>query len=247
MKVGKVFLVGAGPGDPKLITLKALEALEEADVVVYDRLIPTDILKKAKKAELIYVGKTKNSHTIPQENINEILLKETKEGKRVVRLKGGDPYIFGRGGEELIYLREREIEVEYIPGVTSAIAVPGSYNIPLTHRGFSSSLAIVTGHGSTTKDSTIRWAELSKAVDTLVILMGVGRIEDIVNEIRMDEETTVGIIEKGYSKDQRIVTCKLKDLVETVKKKEIKPPSIFVFGDVVKIFEMLREGHDNKG
>ncbi|MFQ6051751.1 MAG: uroporphyrinogen-III C-methyltransferase [Candidatus Hydrothermarchaeota archaeon] len=240
MKRGKVFLVGAGPGDPKLITIRALEVLEEAEVVVYDRLVPADILKHAKKAELIYVGKSKGLHTIPQEIINEILLKEASKGKKVVRLKGGDPYVFGRGGEELIYLRERGIEVEYIPGITSAIAVPGVCDIPLTHRGFSSSLAIVTGHQDPTKDSSIRWAELSRAVDTLVILMGVGRIEKIVNEMRMDGETMVGIIEKGYSKEQRIITCKLKDLVETVKREKIKPPSIFVFGDVVKIYEMVR-------
>jgi uroporphyrinogen III methyltransferase/synthase len=174
MKKGKVYLVGAGPGDPGLLSIKAMKILEKANVVIYDRLITRAILRLIpKKAEKIYVGKRSGKHTISQDKINEILIREARKGKVVVRLKGGDPFLFGRGGEEVQELRKSGIQFEVVPGITSALAAPAYAGIPLTHRKYASSLAIVTGHEDPTKpESSVKWEKLARSVDTIVVLMG---------------------------------------------------------------------------
>lgn len=175
---GKVFLVGAGPGDPKLITVRGLQAVRQADAILYDRLACPQLLREAKAgAEKYYVGKRPNRHTLPQDEINQLLVKLAKEGKQVTRLKGGDPCVFGRVGEEAELLVEHGIEFEIIPGVTSAVAVPAYAGIPVTHRNYNSSFMIVTGHEKPEKlDSMIDWGNAARSKDTLIFLMG--RCED---------------------------------------------------------------------
>ena len=173
--MGKVFLVGAGPGDLKLITLRGLELIQAADAVIYDNLVNKDLLHYAKKsAELIYVGKAASQHELPQPDINTLLVDKAREVTVVVRLKGGDPFIFGRGGEEAEHLIEHGIDFEIVPGVTSAISVPAYAGIPLTHRDYASTVAFITGHeDERKKKSTIKWHELANGPDTLVFLMGI--------------------------------------------------------------------------
>ena len=178
MARGKVYLIGAGPGDPKLLTIRALELLSKADVVVYDRLIGEAILKFAPKtANKIYVGKRSGRHVVPQDKINELLVSTALEGKIVVRLKGGDPFLFGRGGEEAEKLVEKGVLFEIIPGITSAITAPMYAGIPLTHRDNASSVVIVTGHQAGDSRKPIKWSKLAEAVDTIVILMGIESLE----------------------------------------------------------------------
>ncbi|WP_456419404.1 uroporphyrinogen-III C-methyltransferase [Methanocaldococcus infernus] len=231
----KVYIVGAGPGDKELITLKALKLIKEADVIVYDDLIDKEILKEAKKdAELIYVGKRKGKHSFKQEEINRILVKKAKEGKKVVRLKGGDPFIFGRGGEEILELKKNNIPYEVVPGVSSAIAVPEVVGIPLTHRGVAKSVTITTGH----EKEGEKKIDYSKFVaDTLVILMAITNLENIVKELMKSrgEDEPIAIILKGFTKEQRVIKGTLKDIVE--KAKDIEPPGIIVVGKVVNVLE----------
>ena len=192
-----VYLVGAGPGDPDLVTLKAVKALEKADVVVYDRLANEEILKYANGAKMIYVGKRAGAHSKNQEEINEILIEQGKNHDVVVRLKGGDPFVFGRGGEEMLALLEEGIPVELVPGVTSAIGVPTTVGLPVTHRGVATSFTIVTGHEDPTKkEKQVKW---NYNADTIVILMGVGHLKENIAEImkHKDPETPVCVIEKG--------------------------------------------------
>jgi uroporphyrinogen III methyltransferase / synthase len=185
MKPGKVYLVGAGPGDPGLITVKGLACLRQADVVIYDCLVDESILKEARpEAERIYVGKAASHHTLEQEAINELLLKKVREGKVVVRLKGGDPFVFGRGGEEAEVLAANGIPFEVVPGVSSAVAVPAYAGIPVTHRRFASSFTVVTGHKASDKSGRpIAWDKLSTGTDTLVILMGMGNLPNLVEQL----------------------------------------------------------------
>lgn len=228
-----VYLVGAGPGDPDLITLKAIKALEKADVVVYDRLANEEILKYAEGAELIYVGKKAGEHYKKQPEINEILVEQGLKHDAVVRLKGGDPFVFGRGGEEMLALLEKGINVEFIPGVTSAIGVPTFSGLPVTHRGVATSLTVVTGHEDPTKDNKqVKW---DFKADTIVILMGVGLLEENTREIMKykDPETPVCVIEKGTSPDQRIITGTL----ENITKNHINTPALVVIGHVVDIYK----------
>ncbi|WP_456472499.1 uroporphyrinogen-III C-methyltransferase [Methanocaldococcus sp.] len=231
----KVYIVGAGPGDKELITVKGLKLIKEADVIVYDDLIDKDILKEAKDgAELIYVGKRKGKHSFKQEEINKILVEKAKEGKKVVRLKGGDPFIFGRGGEEILELIKNNIPYEVVPGVTSAIAVPASVGIPLTHRGIAKSVTITTGHEREGENKV----DYSKFVaDTLVILMGITNLEKIVKDLvkSRGKEKPIAIILKGFSKDQKVIKGTLGDILE--KAKDIEPPGIIVVGKVVNILE----------
>lgn len=245
MKAGKVYLVGAGPGDPGLITVKGLACLKQADVVVYDRLVDECILKEARpETEKIYVGKASSHHTLEQESINRILLEKAREGKTVVRLKGGDPFVLGRGGEEAEALAAKGIPFEVVPGVTSAIAVPAYAGIPVTHRGVASSLTIVTGHKASDKgEPRIAWDKLSDATDTLVILMGIGNLAYVVDELLKNgrpASTPVAVITHGTTSRQRCVTGTLGDIVDRVKTENLQPPSVVVVGDVVRLRDQLR-------
>ena len=228
-----VYLVGAGPGDPELITVKAINALKKADVVVYDRLANEEILKYADSAEFIYVGKKAGEHYKKQEEINQILVDEGKKHDVVVRLKGGDPFVFGRGGEEMLALLEEGILVEFIPGVTSAIGVPTSVGLPVTHRGVATSLTIVTGHEDPTKShKQVKW---NFNADTIIILMGIGMLEENTREIMKykDPKTPVCVIESGTLPDQRVITGTLEDITQ----KDIKTPALVVVGNVVDVFK----------
>jgi len=244
MKKGKVYLVGSGPGDPDLLSIKALRMLKKADVVVYDRLVTRPILKLIpKKAKKIYVGKRSGKHITSQDKINETLVDEAQQGKVVVRLKGGDPFLFARGGEEAQKLRKAGVQFEVVPGITSALAVPTYAGIPLTHRNYASSVVIVTGHEDSTKlESRVKWEKLATSVDTIVVLMGVEKLEDIVKSLLnggRDPATSVAIIENGTTNNQRTVTGTLNDIVQKAGEKCVKPPAIIVIGDVVKLRDEL--------
>jgi uroporphyrinogen III methyltransferase/synthase len=240
---GKVYLVGAGPGDPELLTLRAVELLSKADVVIYDRLVGKSILKFAsKKAEKIYVGKKAGKHEVPQDEINESIISAALQGKKVVRLKGGDPFLFGRGGEEAEALAEKNVDFEVVPGVTSAIAAPAYAGIPLTHRNYASSVAIVTGHRAGNAGKTVNWAKLVTAVDTIAILMGVESVEAIVAKLiegGLDPSKPVAIIEQGTTKEQKSLIGKLGTIADEAKKKNVKPPAVIVVGDVAQLGRKL--------
>jgi uroporphyrin-III C-methyltransferase len=241
---GKVYLVGAGPGDPKLITLKGVEAINKADVVVYDRLVSPELLKHAQtNAELIYCGKLPDRHTIPQEEINQILVDQAKLGKAVVRLKGGDPSIFGRVGEEAEHCAQHGIRFEMVPGITSGVAAPLYAGIPLTHRDLSSSVAIVTGHKRIDgQGSDIRWDKLATAVDTIVFYMGVKNLPLIQEQLLLhgrNPNTPVALVRWGTLSQQETLTGTLRDIVEKVKKANFKAPAIIVVGEVVTLREKL--------
>jgi len=243
--LGKVYLVGAGPGDPGLITVKGLKCLRKADVVVYDRLVDETILGQAhKNAEKIYVGKAANHHTLDQEAINRLLVEKAREGKKVVRLKGGDPFVLGRGGEEAEALAANKIPFEVVPGVSSAISVPAYAGIPVTHRGVASSFTVVTGHKASGKDVRgIAWDKLADATDTLVILMGIGNLAHLVDQLmksHRSNSTPVAVITHGTTNRQMCVTGTLQDIVEKVKRENLKPPSVVVVGEVVRLQEYLR-------
>lgn len=251
MKQGKVFLVGAGPGDPDLITVKGLRAIQAADVILYDRLINDDLLQAAKtNAQLVYCGKLPNDHWMRQEAINQFLIKHVKNGKVVTRLKGGDPFVFGRGGEEAEALAKHDIPFEIIPGITAGIAVPAYAGIPVTHREHSSSFALVTGHRHTNSSDHIHWESLAKGIDTVVFYMGVKNlptIQEKMLEHGRDEMTPVAFIHWGTTKDQRTLIGTLGNIVEKVREENVKNPAIIVIGDVVTLsnqltwFEQLRD------
>ncbi len=241
MKKGKVYLVGAGPGDPGLLTLKAKKVLEEADVVIYDYLANKRFLNFCKEAtEKIYVGKKGGAHTLPQEEINKLLVKKAKEGKTVVRLKGGDPFLFGRGGEEAEALVEEGIPFEVIPGITSAIAVPAYAGIPVTHRNYTSTLAIITGHEAEGKEeSKIDFSALAK-IGSLVFLMGVKNLPYIVKRLIEEgksPDTPVAVIQWGTLSKQKTAEGTLENIEERVKEKGITAPAIIIVGEVVKLRE----------
>ena len=245
MKSGKVYLVGAGPGDPSLITVKGLACLKEADVVIYDRLVDESILSEARpEAEKIYVGKASNHHTLEQKMINHLLIQKAREGKVVVRLKGGDPFVLGRGGEEAQALAENDIPFEVVPGVSSAVAVPSYAGIPVTHRGVASSFTVVTGHKASEKgEPHIAWDKLSSGTDTLVVLMGIGNLTYVVDQLIKNNKppsTPVAVVTEGTTPRQRCVVGTLQDIVEKVKSENLKPPSVVVVGDVVQLQKYLR-------
>jgi len=245
LRVGKVYLVGAGPGDPGLITVKGLACLKQADVVIYDRLVDESILHEARSdAEKIYVGKASSHHTLEQEMINELLVQKAREGKVVVRLKGGDPFVLGRGGEEAKALAENAIPFEVVPGVSSAVAVPAYAGIPVTHRGIASSVTIVTGHKASDKgESLIAWDKLATGTDTLVILMGIGNLSNVVDQLIKNNKppsTPVAVITHGTTGRQRCVTGTLQDILAKVKSENLQPPSVVVTGDVVHLRNYLR-------
>lgn len=236
---GKVYLIGAGPGDPGLITVKGLTYLRQADVILYDRLVHPQLLAEASSAaELIDVGKEPKLHRRPQSEINDLLIAKAHEGKTVVRLKGGDPFVFGRGGEEAQALAEAGIPFEVIPGVTSAIAVPAYAGIPVTHRDFASTFTVVTGH-TCGPDSVIDWGALPKS-GTLVFLMGVRHLPEIVEQLLAHgraPETPAAVIEWGTTTAQVVVRGTLADIAE--KSKAIGPPATLIVGEVVKLSEQL--------
>ena len=241
---GKVYIVGAGPGDAGLLTLKALDLIKSADIVLYDRLVSDDILKMIpSNVQKVYVGRNVGDDYAHQEETNKLMVNHAKDGRKVVRLKGGDPFIFGRGGEEAEFLRENDIEFEIVPGISSASASPAYAGIPLTHRLLSSSVAIVTGHEDAKKDElTVRWKELASAVDTIVVLMGMGRLKQIVNDLvgaGMSKDTDVAIIESGTTKEQKVLLGNLSNIVDKVKNSDIKPPAIIVIGKVAGLAEKL--------
>jgi uroporphyrinogen III methyltransferase / synthase len=245
LKVGKVYLVGAGPGDPGLLTVKGLDCLRRADVVIYDRLIDESILHEARpEAEKIYVGKASSHHTLEQETINHLLIQKAREGKVVVRLKGGDPFVLGRGGEEAEALAENHIPFEVVPGVSSAVAVPAYAGIPVTHREVASSFTVVTGHKASDRgEPDIAWDKLATGTDTLVILMGIGNLAYVVDQLIKNNKppsTPAAVITHGTTGRQRCVTGTLQDIVAKVKSEDLKPPSVVVVGDVVQLRKHLR-------
>jgi len=241
---GKVYLIGAGPGDPGLITVKGLERLRGADVVVYDYLASPRLLAQARPgARLIYVGKQAGRHSLSQEEINQLLIAEASEGKVVARLKGGDPFIFGRGGEEAEVLAAAGVPFEVIPGVSSATAVPAYAGIPLTHRRYTSSVAFITGHEDPAKeDSSIDWPKLATGAGTLVFLMGMAQLPKIVDRLLehgRSRETPAALIRWGTLAEQETWVGNLGSLREELNRREFKPPAILVVGEVVRLRERL--------
>ncbi len=239
--MGKVYLTGAGPGDIELLTIKALKAIQKADVIVYDRLANPDILKEAKNGcEFIYVGKADSHHSMPQDEINELLYQLALKYENIVRLKGGDPLVFGRGGEEALYLKEKGIKFEFIPGITSAIAVPEYAGIPVTHRGITVSFRVVTGHEAPYKErSQIPWQNF-KTDDTIVFLMGLHNLDKITKkliEIGKPKDFPIAVISKGTTKDEKTVIGTLENIYE--KAKDLPTPALIVVGEVVKLHKEL--------
>ena len=242
---GKVYLVGAGPGDPGLITVKGLECIKKADVLIYDYLASPILLKYARKqTEILYVGKKGGDHTLSQDEINALIAEKARKGLTVTRLKGGDPFIFGRGGEEAEILVRDEIPFEIVPGVTSAIAAPAYAGIPLTHRKFTSTLAFVTGHEDPLKEeSSIDWTALARGIGTLVFLMGVKNLPYITNRLidhGMTPDTPVALIRWGTTPRQTTVTGTLDTISERAKDAGFKSPAVIVVGHVVKLRERLK-------
>lgn len=237
--MAKVYLVGAGPGDPELITVKGLRCIREADVILYDRLINRELLEEAQpEAELIYCGKLPRLHTFKQETLNHFLVKFALEGKVVTRLKGGDPFIFGRGGEEAEALAEQGIEFEVVPGITAGAAAPAYAGIPVTHRHFGSSVAFVTGHRRSDGQDDIRWGSLAKGADTLVIYMGISNLPDICKQLIQHgrpDDTPVALIHWGTMQEQRTVTGTLTDIAEKARQCGIQNPTVIVVGEVVRL------------
>ncbi|MFZ0962146.1 MAG: uroporphyrinogen-III C-methyltransferase [Terriglobia bacterium] len=243
IQAGKVYLVGAGPGHPELLTLKAAELLKAADVIVYDRLIQEDVLALAKvSAERIYMGKPLGKHDSRQTEIDELLLRKAREGKLVVRLKGGDPFLFGRGGEEAEFLAEHDVPFEVIPGVSSALAAPLSAGIAVTHRDAASSVAIITGHEATKDTSRVDWDALRK-LDTLVFLMGVHNVRRISQELiahGRDPATPAAMIQMAFWPEERVVTGTLGSIAGEVERAGIGPPATLVVGNAVRLREKLK-------
>lgn len=242
---GKVYLVGAGPGDPKLITVRGVECLQEADVIAYDRLANPKLLDYAKKeAELIYVGKLPDRHSWSQEEINQMLVDKAKAGKVVTRLKGGDPFVFGRGGEEAAVLAEHHVPFEVVPGITAGIGAPAYAGIPVTQRGIASSFAVVAGHESPGKEqSSIRWDKIATAVDTIAFYLGIKNLplicEKMIEHCR-DPQTPVAIIHWGTMPEQKTVIGTLETIVAVARENKIENPSIILVGDVVQAREKIR-------
>ncbi|MBA7504225.1 Siroheme synthase [subsurface metagenome] len=245
MKRGKVYLVGAGPGDPGLLTVKGLDCLKQADVVIYDRLLDDSLLGTARpNAEKLYVGKSARCHSMEQEAINRLLVEKAQQGKIVVRLKGGDPFVLGRGGEEAEALAMKHVPFEVVPGVSSALAVPAYAGIPVTHRRLASSFTVVTGHEAADKDeSTIAWDKLSTCADTLVFLMAVGNLGHIVDRLIQNgrpPSTPVAVIANGTSHRQQTIVGTLEDIVSRAEQENFQPPAVIVVGEVVRLRERLR-------
>jgi uroporphyrin-III C-methyltransferase len=239
MPNGKVYIVGGGPGDPGLITVKGLAALRRADVVLYDRLASSELLDEVPAhAEKIDVGKEPKRHRRSQDEINSLLIEKAREGKTVVRLKGGDPFIFGRGGEECQALAEAGIPYEVIPGISSAIAVPAYAGIPVTQRGVTTAFAVVAGHTGAS-ESDIDWSAISR-IGTIVFLMGVEHLQEIVAQLLAhgrSSETPAALIQEGTTQNQIVVSGALGNIVE--KSQGVHPPAVLIVGEVVRLHEQI--------
>jgi uroporphyrin-III C-methyltransferase len=241
-RVGKVWLVGAGPGDAELLTVKALRAINTADIIFYDYLVSADIRALfPKNIPAHYVGKAKNQHSIAQEDLNQLLVKQAQLGLTVCRIKGGDPFVFGRGGEELLELRTAGIEAEVIPGITSASGCSTYADIPLTHRGLSQGCTFVTGHAEKSLD--VNWDALAQLNHTLVFYMGLTRADEISAKLLaggLAADTPVAIIENGCRKDQRDIISTLNEFPAAVIREQVQSPALIIVGEVVRMKEKLQ-------
>jgi uroporphyrin-III C-methyltransferase len=241
--VGKVYLVGAGPGDPELITVKGLRCLQKADVILYDRLVNPELLQHAKEgAQLVYCGKLPHYHTMKQETINHFLVKYALKGFLVVRLKGGDPFVFGRGGEEAEECARHGVPFEIVPGITAGIAAPAYAGIPVTHRQLSRSFAFITGHQAGDVEAEHRWSHLAKGVDTICVYMGVSHLPYITKQLithGKSAHTPIALVHWGTLSDQKTVVGTLETIVERVKTAEISNPSMMIIGEVVRLHHKL--------
>ncbi|MFM8232405.1 MAG: siroheme synthase CysG [Candidatus Methylopumilus sp.] len=242
-KQGEVFLVGGGPGDPDLLTFRALHLMQRSDVCVYDKLVSKDVLNLVRRdAELIFVGKERDRHTLPQDKINQLLVKLAKKGMRVLRLKGGDPFIFGRGGEEIEMLMEHKIPFQVVPGITAANGVSSYAGIPLTHRDYAQSCTFVTGHMKDEK-LMLDWGSLAKSNQTIVIYMGLLALSQICVELvkyGASRDLPIAVVEQGTTSQQRVITGALSNIVQKVKKEKLKSPSLIIIGNVVKLRKKLK-------
>lgn len=241
---GKVFIVGAGPGDPKLITLKAVEAIKSSDVVLYDRLVSKKIISMIpKKSQKLYVGRDVGDDYKHQDTTNDMMVKFAKKNKNVVRLKGGDPFIFGRGGEEAEFLKKHNVKYEIIPGITSGMGSAEYSGIPLTHRNYASSVVFVTGHeDAKKKEGVVDWKRLAKSVDTIVIMMGLSRLEIISKKLisgGLDKNTPVAVIQNGTTDEHKMIKGTLLNISKKVKEAKVKPPTIIIVGKVVKLSDKI--------
>ncbi|MBC7697124.1 MAG: uroporphyrinogen-III C-methyltransferase [Bacteroidia bacterium] len=245
---GEVYLVGGGPGDPDLLTFRALRLMQQCDVCVYDKLVSPEVMELVRRdAELIYVGKSRDQHTLPQEEINALLAKLALQGKRVLRLKGGDPFIFGRGGEEIETLMEHGVPFQVVPGITAANGVSSYAGIPLTHRDYAQACLFITGHLKAKPNSKeltldLDWVAMSRPRQTVVIYMGLVGLAEICQQLiahGVSPDMPAAVVQQGTTQRQRVVTATLKDLAEKVGSAEMKPPCLTIIGEVVQLREKL--------
>ena len=242
-QVGKVYLVGAGPGDPDLMTVKAARLLRKGDVIIYDRLVQEKVLALAKaSSEKIFMGKVLGCHASRQDEIHQVLVEKAREGKTVIRLKGGDPFLFGRGGEEIEYLAEHGIPFEVVPGVSSCLSAPLSANIAVTHREASSAVAIVTGHNAIGNRERLDWQALCR-IDTVVFLMGVHNVDTIAQKLiaaGRSAETPAAMIQTAFWDGSQVVSGTLQNIAAEVRRAAVEPPATLVVGEVVRLRSKLK-------